>query len=59
MAAGGKYVFKLDESLKKKAEEELFETDDNRNEKISKLREKVKQNKGINSQMKKIPSSRI
>ena len=59
MAADGKYVFKLDESLKKKAEEELFETDDNRNEKISKLREKVKQNKGINSQMKKITSSRI
>ena len=59
MAVDGKYVFKLDESLKKKAEEELFETDDNRNEKISKLREKVKQNKGINSQMKKITSSRI
>ena len=46
MAVDGKYVFKLDESLKKKAEEELFETDDNRDEKISKLREKIQQNKG-------------
>ena len=46
MAADEKYVFKLDESLKRKAEEELFETDDNRDEKILKLREKIQQNKG-------------